>query len=54
MTVLDERGEPVVVEYVGPGRYLASGWWGGVGAGCTCAGCRLSAGAVAKNEGPRR
>ena len=31
MTVLDERGEPVVVEYIGPGRYLASGWWGGVG-----------------------
>lgn len=31
MTVLDERGEPVQVEYVGPGRYLASGRWGGVG-----------------------
>ena len=29
--VLDERGEPVVVEYIGPHCYLASGWWGGVG-----------------------
>ncbi len=31
MTVLDERGEPVQVEYIAPGFYLASGWWGGVG-----------------------
>ncbi len=31
MTVLDERGEPVVVEYIAPGWYLASGWFGGVG-----------------------